>query len=239
MSDDGNRLTAPPTVRRRGTCASSKSRPRSTSSQPTRRAAVPAPEVRVSPNGRRDVRVDLADRCRRPPAPRPAPDATRWAERVGWSPGSGGSRRPGGTRRTPSRRSVVGDHVPRRRPHCGRRRLPGRRRPPASRARRAARPTPLPPAPARSTTRGAPSPGCENTTPTSNRRTSGWRRLALYDERGEQTRHQGAPQERLLGVEGVGHPHRRPGQPDVVVRGSGDEGVRPALRRARDRTGRP
>ena len=61
MSDDGKRLTAPPTVIRRGTRSSSKSRPRSTSSQPTRRAVVPPPDGAGQAEACRDRGVDLPD----------------------------------------------------------------------------------------------------------------------------------------------------------------------------------
>ncbi len=89
MSEDGKRLTAPPIVTRRGTCFSSNSTPRSTSSQPTRCCAVPLPATLRS----RTV-PPCAGSIHRPRRSRgdlvhvgPGLDGTiRWAERVGAGP---------------------------------------------------------------------------------------------------------------------------------------------------------
>ena len=100
MSEEGNRLTAPPIVMRRGTRSSSKSTPRSTSSQPTRRAAVPPPDVRIRSYLVATAGSDLLDGTDRDLVL----DAGLRREMApnGWArgPGSGGVPLPGGTRRT-------------------------------------------------------------------------------------------------------------------------------------------
>ncbi len=53
----------------------------------------------------------------------------------------------------------------------------------------------------------------------------------VVGQRTEETGQQGATQEGLLRVERVGHPHRRPGQIDIVMGAGRHEGVGPALRR--------
>ena len=180
MSEDGNRLTAPPTVARRGTVSSSKSSPRSTSSQPIRRGVVPRAGGAGEPErGRR--RRDRSPRPRRArPRARAAvrpPDARR-AGRV--QPGNGGGavaagRRPGARRRGGSASASTCQAATASRASSSSRAKTAAsisRSPGSSAARRRRRRPARPPA-------GAPSPGCEKTTPTSNSRMSPCRRPAL------------------------------------------------------------
>ena len=177
MSDEGKRLTAPPAGMRRGTRSSSKSRPRSTSSQPIRRAVVPLPDGRVRSN-RTATAGSISPTAPTVTSSKLPARAMRCAERVGCRPGSGGVPSPGGIRRTPSRRSesartCQAATAERTSSSSLAKTAERSSRSPGSSARSD------PPAPLRSTTRANPAPGCEKTTPTSNSRTSGCRRLAL------------------------------------------------------------
>ena len=227
MSEEGKRLTAAATMARRATTSSSKRSPRSTSSHPIRRGAVPLPTVRKPEAGR-----EHQDRSRRPRRSR-ARASRPTSGRPSGPSGSGGARAAAPPRRGdqahPGQPESVGQDMP------GHRRalcvvvVVGEHRTQQFTLAREQRRVRTPGAASFDGTREALLGMGEHDTdfeqPDGTLAAAG-----VVRQRAQQSRHERPAQERLFGDQRVGDPYGRPGQSHLPMRLLRDEGVGPALR---------